>query len=162
MFKSPLFWKIVTLGGAILLLLIPLTMVRQIIVERSDYRDEVEDAIRQSTSGPQKMVGPLIAVPVTELYIELEGDKQIQRKRSYIHFWLPESLVVEGSQNVEARKIGIYEGQEAYVFKFPEDSCTGYPFVYLYDGKDATEITGPLSLDVIDSCIENIEEGDIE
>ena len=33
---------------------------------------------------------------------------------------------------------------------------------YLYDGKDATEITGPLSLDVIDSCIENIEEGDIE
>lgn len=35
-------------------------------------------------------------------------------------------------------------------------------FVYLYDGKDATEITGPLSLDVIDSCIENIEEGDIE
>ncbi len=58
--------------------------------------------------------------------------------------------------------LGIYEGQEAYVFKFPEDSCTGYPFVYLYDGKEATEITGPLSLDVIDSCIENIEEGDIE
>lgn len=58
--------------------------------------------------------------------------------------------------------LGIYEGQEAYVFKFPEDSCTGYPFVYLYDGKEVTEITGPLSLDVIDSCIENIEEGDIE
>lgn len=111
MFKSPLCWKIVTLGGAMLLLLIPLTMIRQIIVERSDYRSEVEDAIRQSTSGPQKVVGPLIAVPVTELYTELEGDKQIQRKRSYIHFWLPESLVVEGNQNVEARKIGIYEGQ---------------------------------------------------
>ncbi|HEF0009136.1 MULTISPECIES: cell envelope integrity protein CreD [Citrobacter] len=111
MFKSPLFWKIVTLGGAILLLLIPLTMVRQIIVERSDYRDKVEDAIRQSTSGPQKMVGPLIAIPVTELYTSLEDGKEIQRKRSYIHFWLPESLVVEGNQNVEARKIGIYEGQ---------------------------------------------------
>ena len=27
MLKSPLFWKIVTLGGAMLLLLIPLTMV---------------------------------------------------------------------------------------------------------------------------------------
>ena len=111
MLKSPLFWKIVTLGGAMLLLLIPLTMVRQIIVERSDYRNDVEDAIRQSTSGPQKMVGPLIAIPVTELYTSLEDGKEIQRKRSYIHFWLPESLVVEGSQNVEARKIGIYEGQ---------------------------------------------------
>ena len=88
-----------------------LTMVRQIIVERSDYRNDVEDAIRQSTSGPQKMVGPLIAIPVTELYTSLEDGKEIQRKRSYIHFWLPESLVVEGSQNVEARKIGIYEGR---------------------------------------------------
>ena len=47
MLKSPLFWKIVTLGGAIVLLLIPLMMVRQIIVERADYRDAVEDAIRQ-------------------------------------------------------------------------------------------------------------------
>ncbi len=54
MFKLPLFWKIVTLGGAILLLLIPLTMVRQIIVERSDYRDEVEEAIRQSTRRADK------------------------------------------------------------------------------------------------------------
>ncbi|WP_196207782.1 cell envelope integrity protein CreD [Citrobacter sp. Res13-Sevr-PEB04-36] len=111
MLKSPLFWKIVTLGGAMLLLLIPLTMVRQIIVERSDYRNEVEDAIRQSTSGPQKLVGPLIAIPVTELYTTLEDEKQVSHKRSYIHFWLPESLMVEGNQNVEGRKVGIYEGQ---------------------------------------------------
>ena len=111
MLKSPLFWKIVTLGGAMLLLLIPLTMVRQIIVERSDYRNEVEDAIRQSTSGPQKLVGPLIAIPVTELYTSLEDGKEVSQKRSYIHFWLPESLMVEGNQNVEGRKVGIYEGQ---------------------------------------------------
>ncbi|MGV4200286.1 cell envelope integrity protein CreD [Citrobacter murliniae] len=111
MLKSPLFWKIVTLSGAMLLLLIPLTMVRQIIVERSDYRSAVEDAIRQSTSGPQKMVGPLIAIPVTEVYTELEDDKEVQRKRSFIHFWLPESLMVEANQDVEARRIGIYEGQ---------------------------------------------------
>lgn len=111
MLKSPLFWKIVTLSGAMLLLLIPLTMVRQIIVERSDYRHEVDDAIRQSTSGPQKLVGPLIAIPLTELYTALEDDKEVPRKRSYIHFWLPELLMVEGNQNVEGRKVGIYEGQ---------------------------------------------------
>ncbi|CBG91759.1 cell envelope integrity protein CreD [Citrobacter rodentium] len=111
MLKSPLFWKVVTLSGAIVLLLIPLMMVRQIIVERADYRDTVEDEIRQSTSGPQKVVGPLIAVPVTELYTVMEDDRQVQHKRSFIHFWLPESLMVEGNQNVEARKIGIYQGQ---------------------------------------------------
>ncbi|MDI9802240.1 cell envelope integrity protein CreD [Citrobacter koseri] len=111
MLKSPLLWKIVTLSGAIVLLLIPLMMVRQVIVERADYRGAVEDAIRQSTSGPQKVVGPLIAVPVTELYTVLENDKEVQHKRSFIHFWLPESLMVDGNQNVEARKIGIYQEQ---------------------------------------------------
>lgn len=111
MMKSPLFWKMFTLVGAVLLLMVPLMMVRQLIEERSDYRGEVEDAIRQSTSGPQKIVGPLIAIPVSELYTVMEENKEVQRTREFIHFWLPESLVVEGAQNVEARKIGIYEGQ---------------------------------------------------
>lgn len=111
MLKSPLFWKIVTLGGAMVLLLIPLMMVRQVIVERADYRGEVEDSIRQSTSGPQKVVGPLIAIPATELYTRMEDDKEVTRQRNFIHFWLPESLMVEGNQNVEARQIGIYQGQ---------------------------------------------------
>lgn len=111
MMKSPLFWKMFTLVGAVLLLMVPLMMVRQLIEERSDYRGQVEDAIRQSTSGPQKLVGPLIAIPVSELYTVVEDKKEVQRTREFIHFWLPESLVVEGSQNVESRKIGIYEGQ---------------------------------------------------
>ena len=68
MLKSPLFWKMTTLFGAVLLLLIPILLIREAIVERADYRSDVEDAIRQSTSGPQKLVGPLIAIPVTELY----------------------------------------------------------------------------------------------
>lgn len=54
MLKSPLFWKMTTLFGAVLLLLIPIMLIRQVIVERADYRSDVEDAIRQSTSGPQK------------------------------------------------------------------------------------------------------------
>lgn len=65
MLKSPLFWKMTTLFVAVLLLLIPIMLIRQVIVERADYRSDVEDAIRQSTSGPQKLVGPLIAIPVT-------------------------------------------------------------------------------------------------
>ena len=64
MLKSPLFWKMTPLFGAVLLLLIPIMLIRQVIVERADYRSDVEDAIRQSTSGPQKLVGPLIAIPV--------------------------------------------------------------------------------------------------
>lgn len=105
MLKSPLLWKIVTLGGAMILLLISLMLIRQILMERADYRRDVEAAIRQSTSGP------LVAIPVTELYTVLEENKEVRHKRSYLYFWLPESLLVEGNQNVEARKISIYQGQ---------------------------------------------------
>lgn len=109
--KSPLVVKIVTLIGTMLLLLIPLMVIRGLIVERADYRGEVEEAISRSTSGPQKLVGPLIAIPVTEVYTVLENNHEVSRKRSFIHFWLPESLMVEGNQNIEPRKVGIYEGQ---------------------------------------------------
>lgn len=105
MLKSSLLWKIVTLGGAMILLLISLMLIRQILMERADYRSDVEAAIRQSTSGP------LVAIPVTELYTVLEENKEVRHKRSYLYFWLPESLLVEGNQNVEARKISIYQGQ---------------------------------------------------
>ncbi len=94
MLKSPLLLKMITLGGAMILLLIPLMLVRQAIVERADYRSDVENAIRQSTSGPQKVVGPLVAIPVTELYSVLEENKEVQHKRSYLYFWLPESSLI--------------------------------------------------------------------
>ncbi len=109
--ESPLLWKKITLGSAMILLLIPLMMVPDTIVERADYRSHVEAAIRQSTSGPHKVVGPLVAIPVTELYTVLEEEKEVQYKRIYLYFLLPESLLVAGNQNVEARKIGIYPGQ---------------------------------------------------
>ena len=59
MMKSPLFWKVSTLLGCILLLLIPLFMVSNLVSERESYRNDVENTLRQSTSGPQKLVGPL-------------------------------------------------------------------------------------------------------
>lgn len=58
--------------------------------------------------------------------------------------------------------LGSVEGQEAYLFKFPDDSCTGYPFVFLFKGGKVSEITGPESFNIIDSLTEDIEEGNIE
>ncbi|HDR2690223.1 cell envelope integrity protein CreD [Enterobacter ludwigii] len=111
MMKSPLFWKVSTLLGCILLLLVPLFMVSNLISERESYRNDVEHSLRQSTSGPQKLVGPLIAIPVTEVFYKLEDEKKVEYKKSYLHFILPESLLVEGNQSVESRSIGIYDGQ---------------------------------------------------
>ncbi|HBT4618125.1 TPA: cell envelope integrity protein CreD [Klebsiella pneumoniae] len=111
MLKSPLFWKITTLIGCIVLLSLPLMMVRELINERADYRSEVVDAIEQSTSGSQKLAGPLIAIPITETLTRMENQKEVNYQRSWVYYWLPESLAVAGKQTVESRKVGIYSGQ---------------------------------------------------
>ena len=111
MLKSPLFWKITTLIGCIVLLSLPLMMVRELINERADYRSEVVDAIEQSTSGSQKLAGPLIAIPITETLTRMENQKEVDYQRSWVYYWLPESLAVTGKQTVESRRVGIYSGQ---------------------------------------------------
>ena len=110
MLKSPLFWKITTLIGCIVLSL-PLMMVRELINERADYRSEVVDAIEQSTSGSQKLAGPLIAIPITETLTRMENQKEVNYQRNWVYYWLPESLAVTGKQTVESRRVGIYSGQ---------------------------------------------------
>ena len=111
MLKSPLFWKITTLIGCIVLLSLPLMMVRELINERAEYRSEVVDAIEQSTSGSQKLAGPLIAIPITETLTRMENQKEVNYQRSWVYYWLPESLAVTGKQTVESRRVGIYSGQ---------------------------------------------------
>jgi len=86
-------------------------MVRELINERADYRSEVVDAIEQSTSGSQKLAGPLIAIPITETLTRMENQKEVNYQRSWVYYWLPESLAVTGKQTVESRRVGIYSGQ---------------------------------------------------
>lgn len=59
MLKSPLFWKMTTLFGAVLLLLIPIMLIRQVIVERADYRSDVEDAFAKVPAGRKNSLGRL-------------------------------------------------------------------------------------------------------
>lgn len=111
MFKSALFWKVMTLLGCMVVLLIPLNMLSSLVNERSSYRDDVEQSLRQSASGPQTITGPLIAIPITELTTVMEDDKEIKKERRFIRYYLPENLSIVGKQTVEPRHIGIYEGQ---------------------------------------------------
>lgn len=69
------------------------------------------DAIEQSTSGSQKLAGPLIAIPITETLTRMENQKEVNYQRSWVYYWLPESLAVAGKQTVESRRVGIYSGQ---------------------------------------------------
>ncbi len=74
--------------------------------ERADYRSHVEAAIRQSTSGPHKVIGTHLAIAVKELDTGVVEVKEVEYRRSYLDFWLAESLLVEGSHEGGARSIG--------------------------------------------------------
>lgn len=48
--------------------------------------------------------------------------------------------------------LGEYQERDAYLFVFPKNKLTGFPFVFLYDTKDQNveTITGFDALDIID------------
>lgn len=54
--------------------------------------------------------------------------------------------------------LGMYDGAEAYVYEFPEDSCTGFPFVYLLKDNTVTEVSGYIALHIIDLSVKDASE----
>ena len=68
---------------------------------------------------------------------------------------IPDVVLQEASEALEMLegtlvylgKIG--DGRDVFLFKQPIDAETGFPFVYLYDGQSAMEITGFEALDII-------------
>lgn len=59
------------------------------------------------------------------------------------------SLISHYGQHIEF--LGEFCGAEYYTFRFPENSLTGFPYVYIYDlqTEDVLEITGLNALDII-------------
>lgn len=45
--------------------------------------------------------------------------------------------------------LGKHEGADVYTYHFPDDSCTGFPFVYIHKDDKVTEITGFVALDIV-------------
>lgn len=58
--------------------------------------------------------------------------------------------------------LGKYKGKDAFLFRFPEDSNTGFPFIYLLNSDKVTETTGFEALEILDSFVENLDEVSVE
>ena len=56
--------------------------------------------------------------------------------------------------------LGNREGQEAYLFRFPDDATVGFPVLYLFKDGEAMEVTGPGVFDFIDLYTPGIEDAD--
>ncbi len=101
-------------GGLILLLLIPLTMIRGVINERSAYRDEAFARVADSRAGAQRLVGPVRVVPWVERQhvevVDAKGNKKTEVQVTEGH-WLqmPASLDVGGDMLPSQREVGLFK-----------------------------------------------------
>src|SRR5512133_1133308 len=87
-----------------LLLLIPTSMILDLIRERQQRKAETVNEITSIWGNAQTITGPVLTIPYET--IEKDGNKEYTTT-SYAHF-LPENLQVKGTLVPEERKRGIY------------------------------------------------------
>ncbi len=104
--KSSITLKIVSVGILILLLLIPATMIRDLISERQSRRDSVVKEINQKWGDCQTITGPFLTVPFKTFFKDNDGETQFNL--NYLHI-LPETLDITGEINPEVRYRSLFE-----------------------------------------------------
>lgn len=110
--QKTLFLKLAAIGLISLLLLIPLSLIENQIVGRSQRQAEVIDNIAQSAAGPQTLVGPM-------LFIQYQREESSDDEKPNKRRWLstqslllpPQQLNIGGQTQVETRYRGIFHGQ---------------------------------------------------
>jgi inner membrane protein len=109
-----------------LLLLVPLSMVRDLINERSYRQHEVEAGIASEWGGPQTLVGPILKVP----YRVKPTPNQPERLSAA--FYLPQTLDAQLGFTTEMRyravfEIPVYRAQGRLVGSFPPPATLPVP-----------------------------------
>ncbi|KAF1055574.1 MAG: Inner membrane protein CreD [Stenotrophomonas maltophilia] len=151
-------------GGLILLLLIPLTMIRGVITERAAYREEAFTRVAESRAAAQTLVGPIRVVPWTDReqmeVVDAQGNRKVQVNTTEGH-WLqmPRTLEVKGELLPDQRAVGLFKvpvyswnGQVSAVFAdddYPVKAGRRYGTPYLVLGvSDARGLVGTPNLRV--------------
>ena len=109
--KSNVFVKVGIIIIMAMLLLIPATMVKQLVHEREEVHQSAINEVSMKWGNGQTISGPYIAVPYDKYITQFKNDnisKEIVKVRDWIYF-LPENLTINGSIMPEKRYRGIYE-----------------------------------------------------
>ncbi len=109
--KSNIFFKIGVIIFLILILLIPTSMVKDLIDEREDVQTNAIDEVSLKWGSGQTITGPFISIPY-DRYVKRFNKKdsinEIVKIKEWAHF-LPENLDIRGEIKPEKRYRGIYE-----------------------------------------------------
>lgn len=108
--------RFLTVGGLVLLLLVPLTMIRGTIEERMAYRNEAVQSIARSYAGGQTIAGPVLVVPYTEtVEVEEKNDKGVVirkvKRDGESGYWtfFADKMDLTGNLATSTRNLGLHE-----------------------------------------------------
>jgi len=113
--KTPrLLIRFLTVGGLVLLLLLPLSLIRETISERQRFRAQAVSRVTQSSAAAQRLVGPLRVVSWTDTrLVEFTDDKGRRQTRvdksSDQTIQTPLTLSIDGELVPDTRRIGLHE-----------------------------------------------------
>ncbi|NJK94994.1 MAG: cell envelope integrity protein CreD [Bacteroidales bacterium] len=103
--RNSITFKLIAIGLLVLILLIPTSMIQNLITERSKSHTEVKKEITDKWGANQIIGGPVLTLP----YKKISGIAGNQSEEiAYAHF-LPEKLKIQGNIKPEVRSRGIYK-----------------------------------------------------
>lgn len=116
--QRSLLWKIALIGAVALLMQIPVEMVRGLVAERKQVRDDVVADIARGSAEAQKIIGPIFYVPWTRRVSEATtttdeagrsrtvSKEKIERGHVAL---LPHSLAVDGTIALQEKHRSLYK-----------------------------------------------------
>ncbi len=118
-----LFLKVLLIGAMTFGLLFALLLVFGLISERKSYRDEAVANVAAAVGQAQKLAGPVLIVPYTDISQRLENGRLLTEEKEGEWLFFPENLVIDGELRPAIRKRGlhqvrIYEWQGRITAKF--------------------------------------------
>ena len=98
--------KVTGIGILILIMLIPVSMTRGVIHDRSAHGEQARQDIMQSWGRRQTVGGPILVVPYRLVRIQPSGDRTVEDGEVYL---LPQLLSVDVGLVSEVRRRGVHE-----------------------------------------------------
>jgi inner membrane protein len=104
--KNSITIRLLSIGFLVLILLIPTSMIENLIREREYRRGDVIREVSKKWGSSQTITGPILTIPYTK-YIK-DQNKNLIKTKGYAHF-LPDDLDIKGTLTPEIRYRSIYE-----------------------------------------------------
>ena len=106
--------KAIVLAVLMLLAGLPLARISGLIDERGASRQAAADELAARHAGPQVVTGPILVIPYTERWTEVQLDdkgnvkQRIERNQEYAHLVFPERADLRGKLTAQERYLGIF------------------------------------------------------